>query len=174
MYTSLPITAPTGPPGGAPARRNRLGAFGAKRQGRSLQELHILTAYRSGERYDAVTIIDADNLVALNYLRVMNNHLLEGEKLIQCLSTLRTPMTPGSLPVFSINFWLNNRFILQARHNLGLSSLTAGSGVCIAGEVLKKTGWSKNLTESGICRYGAAARLQSTFARKPGSLMKSH
>ena len=141
---------------------------GERGKGRSLQELlTYLQLTGPGEpRYDAVTIIDADNLVALNYLRVMNNHLLEGEKLIQCFIDSKNPNDTWVTSVFSINFWLNNRFILQARHNLGLSSLTAGSGVCIAGEVLKKTGWStKTLTED--LEYAVTALLhgyRATFA----------
>ena len=41
-------------------------------------------------RYDAAVIIDADNLVALNFLQVMNNRLQEGEKLIQCFIDSKT------------------------------------------------------------------------------------
>jgi cellulose synthase/poly-beta-1,6-N-acetylglucosamine synthase-like glycosyltransferase len=92
--------------------------------------------------YDAAVIIDADNLVALNFLRVMNNRLLEGEKLIQCFIDAKNLDDSWVTAIFSINFWVNNRFIMQSRCNLGLSSLTAGSGVCISREVLLQTGWS--------------------------------
>lgn len=143
---------------------------GQRGKGRSLRELlaHLKFTGSGEPRYDAMTIVDADNLVALNYLRVMNNHLLEGEKLIQCFIDAKNPNDSWVTAVFSINFWLNNRFILQARHNLGLSSLTAGSGVCIAAEVLKKTGWStETLTED--LEYAVTALLhgyRASFARE--------
>src|SRR5690554_4277659 len=42
-------------------------------------EMIGLTGADVSAPYDAVVIFDADNLVASNYLRVMNNRLLEGE-----------------------------------------------------------------------------------------------
>ena len=39
--------------------------------------------YSLPKKYDAVVIIDADNLVSLNYLQIMNQRLLQGEKIIQ-------------------------------------------------------------------------------------------
>lgn len=119
-------------------------------KGSSLSEIITGLGFTEGgkHRYDAAVIIDADNLVALNYLQVMNNRLLEGEKLIQCFIDSKNPNDSWVASVLSVNFWINNRFIMQARYNLGLSSLTAGSGVCISGDLLNKTGWSTStLTE---------------------------
>lgn len=123
---------------------------GTRGKGRSLQEIMARLGFTGPKtsRYDAAVIIDADNLVALNFLQVMNNRLLEGEKLIQCFIDSKNPNDSWVTSVFSVNFWINNRFILQSRCNLGLSSLTAGSGVCISREVLAKTGWStETITE---------------------------
>ncbi len=117
---------------------------GARGKGRSLREIMARLGFTvpGASRYDAAVIIDADNLVALNFLQVMNNRLLEGEKLIQCFIDAKNPNDSWVTAVFTVNFWINNRFILQSRCNLGLSSLTAGTGVCISREVLEKTGWS--------------------------------
>ncbi|MEW6662325.1 MAG: glycosyltransferase family 2 protein [Bacillota bacterium] len=127
-------------------------------------EAHLVSA----KPYDAAVIIDADNLVAANFLRVMNNRLLGGEKLVQCYIDAKNPDDNWVTSVSSINFWLNNRFILQARYNLGLSTLTAGTGVCISREVLEKTGWStKTITED--LEFAVQALLQgyrATFARE--------
>ncbi|MEW5784564.1 MAG: glycosyltransferase family 2 protein [Bacillota bacterium] len=119
-------------------------------------------------RYDAATIIDADNLVALNYLQVMNSRLLEGEKLIQCLIDAKNPNDSWVASVFSVNFWINNRFILQARYNVGFSSLTAGSGVCISREILEKIGWS-TVTITEDLEFAVQALLhgyRATFTRE--------
>lgn len=104
----------------------------------------------SAERshYDAVVIFDADNLVAPNYLRAMNNRLLEGEKLIQCFIDSKNPDDNWVTAAYSVSFWYNNRFLLLARYNLGLSAALAGTGACISREVLGEIGWSTaTLTE---------------------------
>lgn len=99
-------------------------------------------------RYDAAVIFDADNLVSSNFLQAMNNRLLQGEKVIQSFIDSKNPNDSWVSSSFSITFWLNNRFILLARHNLGLSAGLAGTGMCIAKEVLNKVGWSTvTLTE---------------------------
>lgn len=146
----------------------RLGSVRGK--GRSLHEIMSGLGFTTpGEaRYDAAAIIDADNLVALNFLTVMNSRLLEGEKLIQCFIDSKNPNDSWVASVFSVNFWINNRFILQSRHNLGLSSLTAGSGVCISREVLEKTGWSTvTITEDLEFAVQALTHgFRATFARE--------
>lgn len=99
-------------------------------------------------RYDAAVFFDADNLVSANFLQVMNNRLLEGEKVIQSFIDSKNPDDSWVASSFSITFWLNNRFVLLARHNLGLSAGLAGTGMCISKEVLGKIGWSTaTLTE---------------------------
>ncbi len=99
-------------------------------------------------RYDAAVFFDADNLVSANFLQVMNNRLLEGETIIQSFIDSKNPDDSWVSSSFSITFWLNNRFVLLARHNLGLSSGLAGTGMCISRGVLEEIGWSTvTLTE---------------------------
>ena len=98
--------------------------------------------------YAAAVFFDADNLVAVNFLQVMNNRLLEGEKLIQGFVDSKNPNDSWVTSAFSLTFWMNNRFILLARYNLGLSACLAGTGMCVAREVLRELGWSTvTLTE---------------------------
>lgn len=99
-------------------------------------------------RYDAAVFFDADNLVSSNFLQAMNNRLLNGEKIIQSFIDSKNPDDSWVSSTFSITFWLNNRFVLLARHNLGLNAGLAGTGMCIHKEVLDKIGWSTvTLTE---------------------------
>lgn len=99
-------------------------------------------------QYDAAVFFDADNLVSANFLQAMNNRLLEGEKVIQSFIDSKNPDDSWVASSFSITFWLNNRFVLLARHNLGLSAGLAGTGMCISKEVLNRIGWSTvTLTE---------------------------
>jgi cellulose synthase/poly-beta-1,6-N-acetylglucosamine synthase-like glycosyltransferase len=98
--------------------------------------------------YDAAVIFDADNLVAPNFLQVMNDHLAGGETLVQCFIDSKNPDDGWVAAAFSLTFWLNNRFVLQARHNLGFSTALAGTGMCLSREVLREVGWSTvTLTE---------------------------
>ncbi len=107
-----------------------------------------LTGVKGSARYDAAVFFDADNLVDSNFLRVMNNRLLNGEKLIQCFIDSKNPNDNWVTAAYSLTFWYNNRFLLLARYNLGLSAALAGTGVCISGEVLREIGWSTaTLTE---------------------------
>lgn len=116
--------------------------------------------------YDAVAVFDADNLVAANYLKVMNNRILSGEKLIQCFIDSKNPDDSWITSAFSITFWLNNRFAMQARSNIGLCAALAGTGMCISAGVLKKIGWATStLTED--LEYSIKALLhgyRTTFA----------
>ncbi len=122
---------------------------------------------RGGQcRYDAAVIFDADNLVSSNFLRVMNNRLLEGETVIQCFIDSKNPDDNWVTAVFSLTFWLNNRFVLLARYNLGLSASLAGTGMCIAREVLQKVGWN-TCTMTEDLEFSMQALLQgyrTTFA----------
>ncbi|HHX87978.1 MAG TPA: glycosyltransferase, partial [Firmicutes bacterium] len=58
--------------------------------------------------YDAAVVFDADNLVSSNFLQVMNNRLLEGEKVIQSFIDSKNPNDSWVTSSFSITFWLNN------------------------------------------------------------------
>lgn len=99
-------------------------------------------------RYDAVVVFDADNLVEPGFLRAMNNRLLAGEKIIQSFLDSKNPDDTWISAATSVMFWLNNRFILQARYNLGLAAALSGTGMCISRDVLKDVGWStQTLTE---------------------------
>ncbi|BAS25959.1 glycosyl transferase family 2 [Limnochorda pilosa] len=98
--------------------------------------------------YDAVVILDADNLVSLDLLRVMDARLHAGQRLIQAYVDSKNPGDTWVSAAFSIGFWVNNRFNLLARSNLGLSAALMGTGMCIAADVLRELGWeTESLTE---------------------------
>lgn len=46
-------------------------------------------------QYDAVCVFDADNLVHPDFLKIMNNHLCSGERLIQGYMDSKIRKTPG-------------------------------------------------------------------------------
>ncbi len=124
------------------------------------------TGAAAAPAYDAAVFFDADNLVSPNFLQAMNNHLLEGEKVIQGFVDSKNPADNWVTSAFSLTFWMCNRFILLSRYNLGLSGALMGTGMCIAREVLAGLGWSTvTLTED--LEYSVQALLRgfrTTFA----------
>lgn len=114
----------------------------------ALDRLGFLDQDTEPASHDAVVLFDADNLVKPNFLEVMNARLLAGEHLIQCFVDSKNPTDTWISSAYSIMFWLNSRFTLLARHNLGLSAVFMGTGMCISASALRDVGWNtKTLTE---------------------------
>jgi cellulose synthase/poly-beta-1,6-N-acetylglucosamine synthase-like glycosyltransferase len=104
--------------------------------------------YALPKEYDAVVIIDADNLVSLNYLKIMNNRLLQGERIIQGYLDSKNPDDTWVTRSIHVGYVITNRFWQLAKYNLGLCCALGGTGMCIAVDVLHKFGWGANsLTE---------------------------
>ncbi len=118
--------------------------------------------------YDAVAVFDADNLVKENFLKAMNTRLLDGEKIIQAYVDSKNPSDNWVTATFSMMFWINDRFNLLSRYNVGLSSVLMGTGMCISEKSLKRIGWNTvTLTED--LEYSIQALLKdtkTTFARE--------
>jgi cellulose synthase/poly-beta-1,6-N-acetylglucosamine synthase-like glycosyltransferase len=104
--------------------------------------------YALPREYDAVVIVDADNLVSLNYLQVMNTRLLRGEKLIQAYLDTKNPDDTWITRSIHISYIITNRLLQLAKYNLGLSCALGGTGMCISVDLLHQFGWGANsLTE---------------------------
>jgi len=100
------------------------------------------------EKFDALIIFDADNLVDPNFLRVMNYRLLKGEKIIQGYLGVKNPGDSWVTRAIAVGYYISNRFWQLAKYNVGLSCALGGTGMCIAIEVLKEVGWQMDtLTE---------------------------
>lgn len=103
---------------------------------------------RLGKEFDAVCIFDADNLVSLNYLREMNNHLLNGDRLIQCYLDSKNPDDNWISMGYATSYYYMNRSWQLAKSRLGLGNAIGGTGFCVEASLLKEVGWSaKSLTE---------------------------
>ena len=99
-------------------------------------------------QYDAVVMFDADNLVATNFLRVMNDRLLEGSKVIQGYLDIKNPFDSWVSISMAISYWYTNRMWQLSRYHLKLSSALGGTGLCIDMPLLQKLGWeATGLTE---------------------------
>lgn len=96
-------------------------------------------------QYDAVCVFDADNLVHPEFLRVMNNHLCSGEKLIQGYMDAKNPGDTWISGMFAISFWIVNHVWSLAKYNIGLSCVLGGTGMCIDSGILKRYGDRKSV-----------------------------
>lgn len=100
------------------------------------------------EKYDAISIFDADNLVSKNYLLEMNKHLIEGHRLIQCYLDSKNPNDNWISLGYSASYYFMNRSWQLAKSRLRLGNAIGGTGFTVEKTLLKKVGWSaRSLTE---------------------------
>lgn len=100
------------------------------------------------KKYDAMVIFDADNLVAPDFLRVMNDKLCQGHKVIQGYLGVKNPFDTWVSVSMGISYWYSNRMWQNARQNLKLSCSLGGTGLCIDMPLLHEMGWgATGLTE---------------------------
>lgn len=99
-------------------------------------------------QYDAVVIVDADNLINTECLKRFNEHLLDGKKIIQARKDAKNPNDNFLTSLKTLFVWSTNRFWFVPKHNLGCSSVLLGSGMCISTDIIKELGWNAHcLTE---------------------------
>lgn len=99
-------------------------------------------------RYDAVVMFDADNLVAPDFLAIMNDKMCEGSQVIQGYLGVKNPFDTWVSVSMAISYWYSNRMWQNARQNLRLSSSLGGTGLCIDMNLLQEMGWgATGLTE---------------------------
>jgi cellulose synthase/poly-beta-1,6-N-acetylglucosamine synthase-like glycosyltransferase len=98
--------------------------------------------------YDAVCVFDADNLVAPNFLEVMEQHLDAGYKAVQAYLDSKNAWDSWVSNAYAFSYWFMNRFWQRARVRLGLSGALGGTGFCLSTELLSKHRWEAlSLTE---------------------------
>jgi cellulose synthase/poly-beta-1,6-N-acetylglucosamine synthase-like glycosyltransferase len=93
------------------------------------------------EKFDAVCVVDADNLVSNNFLMEMNKQLCMGHKVIQGYLDSKNPSDSWISGNNSIAFWISNRLIQLPRYYLGLSCILGGTGFVVSTDILKQFGW---------------------------------
>ncbi|TYQ16633.1 UNVERIFIED_CONTAM: cellulose synthase/poly-beta-1,6-N-acetylglucosamine synthase-like glycosyltransferase [Acetivibrio alkalicellulosi] len=104
--------------------------------------------FEMDEKYDAISVFDADNLVSANFLLEMNKQLCKGHKVVQGYIDSKNPYDSWITCSYSIAFWLSNRVFQLPRYHLGLSCGLCGTGFCIDLDTLKNIGWGATcLTE---------------------------
>lgn len=104
--------------------------------------------FKMKEKYDAVAIFDADNLVSKDWCKEINSKMVEGYKVVQGYIDSKNPNDSWIAASYSIAFWSQNRMYQLARANVGLSNQIGGTGFAIDTNILKEYGWGATcLTE---------------------------
>lgn len=91
--------------------------------------------------YDAVVVVDADNLVTADFLRRLNDHLVAGHEIVQCRKQSKNPVDNVVTKLKTIFVWASDRFLYAPKSRIGLSAVLLGSGMCISTAVLEHLGW---------------------------------
>lgn len=112
---------------------------------------HVLKwAFSQGvyHKYDAVLIIDADNIVDSGLMRAVNMHLCNGEIAMQCNNRVANPYDTWFTRIMHIARVINNELFYQGRYVLGLSNIFTGNGMCLNSELLNHISWeSEGISE---------------------------
>ena len=104
--------------------------------------------YNMEEKFDAICIFDADNLVHQDFLKEINSKMKEGYKVVQGYIDSKNPNDSWIAASYSIAFWSQNRMFQLARNNVGFSNQIGGTGFAIDFDTLKEYGWGATcLTE---------------------------
>ncbi len=119
--------------------KNKLG------KGHALKWAFSQELYRG---YDAVLVIDADNVVDCELLRAVNMHLNDGETALQCNNGVANPDDSWFTRIMHIARVINNELFYQGRYVLGLSNIFTGNGMCLTSELLNRISWrSEGISE---------------------------
>jgi len=100
------------------------------------------------KKFDAVCILDADNLVSKDFLLELDKKMSQGYKVVQGYRDMKNPWESWITSSYSITYWLANRLCQLPRQYLGMNCTLTGSGYAVRTETLKKIGWEiETLTE---------------------------
>lgn len=97
--------------------------------------------------YTAYAFIDADTVVAANFLQVMNARLLAGAQALQAYYAVKNPQTSWNTTLRFVALAALHYLRPLGRLLLGGSAGLKGNGMVLAAAVLEKHPWSGSLTE---------------------------
>ncbi len=95
------------------------------------------------DRYDAICVFDADNVVDAGFLSAMNNAWCEGAVAAQGYRDSKNPTDSMISSCYSIYYWMVNRMFSHTRAHAGLSAIVNGSGFMVSMDWLcRHDGWN--------------------------------
>jgi len=98
--------------------------------------------------FDAAVIVDADTIVARDFLRIVDGRLRQGEKAIQGYYDVINPEGSPMTSLSYLGFVLNRNLRYTGRTRLGGSSNLLGNGMCFTRDITDRFGWpAKSVVE---------------------------
>lgn len=92
--------------------------------------------------YDAIVVIDADTIAAINFLSVMNYYLEQGSRAIQCSDMVEPQPGAWSSEITRFGFTLYNHARPLGRRVLNCSAGVRGNGMCFSADTLRAIPWN--------------------------------
>ncbi|HEU4684024.1 MAG TPA: glycosyltransferase family 2 protein [Nitrospira sp.] len=99
-------------------------------------------AKRTGMRFDAVVIIDADTLVDRSLLSAFDAELQAGHLVQQGYNYISNPWASPFTRIIAVTGVLRNGRYYAGKTVLGLPGMLTGTGMCLSAEVLNRQGWT--------------------------------
>jgi len=92
--------------------------------------------------YNAYLIFDADNIVHPNFIKEMNNKLIEGYRIAQGYRDSKNPKDTWISSSHSLHYIIQNYFMNRARNNIDKSCFVNGTGFMISKEYIEENGYN--------------------------------
>ncbi|NLT10970.1 MAG: glycosyltransferase family 2 protein [Clostridiaceae bacterium] len=117
-------------------------------KGYALEAL-VRYVWASGQTYEGYFVFDADNLIDANYVREMNHHFDQGQRVITGYRNSKNYADNWISSGYSLWFLRESRFLNQPRYSLQTSCAVSGTGFLVHHDILAKNGGWKHflLTE---------------------------
>ncbi|HEY3276896.1 MAG TPA: glycosyltransferase family 2 protein, partial [Syntrophorhabdaceae bacterium] len=110
------------------------------------------------DSYDAVVIIDADNIIDPLFFRGLDEVMATGSKVIQCYNSIANPNETAFTKILSLARAVDNSLYHHAKFKLGLSSFLMGNGMCFTTKLLKEQGWGTSTMAEDLEYYATLVK----------------
>lgn len=93
------------------------------------------------EGFDAIVVVDADNVMSANFLRAMDVRLHNGQSVIQSRNTVKNSLESALTWMLAVGNAIENTLYSLGKENLNLSCPLRGTGMCLSSIILRKIPW---------------------------------
>lgn len=97
---------------------------------------------KTGVKFDALVIIDADCLADTRLLEAFDDALAKGHVVQQGYNYLSNPWESPFTRVIAVTSVLRNFLFYGGKEALGCSAMLSGTGMCLSREIVDRHGWS--------------------------------
>ena len=109
---------------------------------------YVYKEFKNDKSFDTYVIFDADNVVDKNFLKEMNNKLLNGYVVVEGFRDCKNLYENWLSGSYAISYYLQHIFLYDTRERIGASANINGTGYVITKSVLEKINYqATTLTE---------------------------